>query len=78
MADFGLWKDIFFVIVDTVAIIYLLKGSQSRIMKKRNILMAFLTLNILLCLNWDWTNIKSFISGAVIAMWLTRYYYEKS
>lgn len=39
-------------------------------MEKKNIIMVVIALLMLSSLNWEWTNIKSFISGGVLAVWL--------
>ena len=43
---------------------------MKKILKKHfsKIITAVLSVNLITLLDWDWTNIKSFLTGAVIAL----------
>lgn len=45
-------------------------------MRKKDLIMAAAITPMLIVLNWEWTNIKSFISGVVVGVWALRTFYE--
>ncbi len=45
-------------------------------MRKKDLLMVGILILMLMELNWEWTNIKSFISGVVVGVWSMQTFYK--
>ena len=41
-----------------------------------DVIFIAVTISLLIHLNWEWTNIKSFLVGGVIGAWITMKYFS--